>query len=108
MAGGDQDFVIDMVFSCKRGLEELLEGATLALNAHDEGQLRAVIHKSKVLLELLDLAELGALLDGGKVLLKNALPPQAQVQKTVDHLAELSQSVLCELEEFLAVHPVAK
>ncbi len=108
MSGGDQDFVVDMVFSCKRGLEELLEGATLALSAHDERQLRAVVHKAKVLLELLDLAELRAVLDGGKDLLKNAPPPEAQVQKTITCLHECGQSVLYELTEFLAMHPLAK
>jgi hypothetical protein len=46
-----------------------------------------VIHKAKVLLELLDLAELRAVLDGSKELLKNAPPPEAQVQKTITHLA---------------------
>jgi CheY-like chemotaxis protein len=108
MAGGDQEFVVDMVLSCKKGLAELLEGATLALQAHDEGELRAVIHKAKVLLELLDLADLRALLDRAKELLKNAPVPEAPVQKTVTSLAEFGRAVLCELEEFLAMHPVTK
>jgi hypothetical protein len=47
-------------------------------------------------------------LDGSKELLKNAPPPEAQVQKTITHLAEFGQSVLCELEEFLACIPVTK
>ncbi|HEX8530831.1 MAG TPA: ATP-binding protein, partial [Cytophagales bacterium] len=97
MADGDQDFVVDMVFSCKCGLEELLEGAVLALSAHDELQLRAMIHKAKVLLELLDLAELRTVLDAGKELLKNAPPSEVQVQKTITHLAEFGQSALFEL-----------
>jgi len=108
MAGSDQDFVVDMVLSCKKGLAELLEGATLALETHDEGELRAVIHKSKVLLELLDLADLRALLDRGKELLKNAPAPETQVLKTVTGLAEFGRAVRCELDEFLAMHPVTK
>ncbi|MBD0258553.1 MAG: hypothetical protein ICV83_22795, partial [Cytophagales bacterium] len=71
-------------------------------------QLRAVIHKAKVLLELLDLAELRTVLDGSKELLKNAPPPEAQVQKTITRLAEFGQSALYELDEFLAMHPVTK
>jgi PAS domain S-box-containing protein len=108
MAGSDKDFLVDMVLSCKRSLEELIQEATLALKAHDEGKLRALIHKAKVLLELIDLTEMAALLDGGKLLLTNTPPPEAQIAKIITHLSELGQAVLCELDEFLAMHQVTK
>ncbi len=108
LAGGDQQFINTMLVSAKRGLEELCEGVSDALQQRDETKLRAVIHKAKVLLELLNLDELLALLNRSRELLQEESATDVLIAQKIECIGEVCRATLCELEEFLLMHALVQ